>query len=187
LPTHVASIPADNVCSDSLTFNAWNTFLDAYPNDINSQQQFHVYPPKEWSYEPTQLPSICNRLSKLNTSLVTLLCIRDFSLTFDDLKELINIPTLGALILEQSRPHGVSELHARHFLNWGRAVRERNALQKLRLLIMCDFGIGRKAILEGVASFPALTLVGLQNSKTWSMSDAPQHAYGDWHFMNETG
>lgn len=128
-----------------------------------------------------------NRLAKLDTSLVTLLCIRDFSLTFDDFKELINIPTLGALILEQSRPHGISELHARHFTNWGRAVRERNAFQNLRMLVMCDFGIGRKVILEGVINFPRLALIGLQNSKSWNMSNTPQHTYGDWQFLTQGG
>ncbi|KAF2827263.1 hypothetical protein CC86DRAFT_393468 [Ophiobolus disseminans] len=173
--------------TDSLTFNGWNVFVDAYPAEINPQQQFHVYPSKTDSYEPTQLPSIVNRLAKLDVGLVSFLCIRDFCLTFDDFKELINIPTLGALVLEQSRRHGLSEFHSRRFHDWGRAVQERNALQKLSLLVMCDFGIGRKAILEGVASFPALTLVGLQNSKTWSMSDAPQHTYGDWELLTESG
>jgi hypothetical protein len=108
-------------------------------------------------------------------------------LTFDDFKELLKIPTLGAAILEQSRPNGVSELHARHFLNWGRAVREKNALQKRRVLILCDFGIAKKAILEGLSSFSTLALVGFQNSKTWSMSDAPQHMYGDWHPLTPVG
>jgi hypothetical protein len=172
---------------EALTFNAWSIFADAYPAEIKAQQQFHVYPPNDGSPEPTLLSSIVNRLAGLNTSFMTLLCIRDFSLHFDDFKELIEIPTLGALILEQSRRNGVSELHTRHFSDWCRAVREKNALRYLRLLVMCDFGISRKAVLEGVSSFPALALVGLHNSKTWSMSDAGAHGYGDWQMLSETG
>lgn len=118
---------------------------------------------------------------------MTLLCIRDFSLHFEDFKELIKVPTLGALILEQSRRHGMSEMHTRHFSDWCRAAREKKALQQLRLLVMCDFGINRKAVLEGVSSFPALALVGLHNSKTWSMSDASQTACGDWQMLSVAG
>jgi hypothetical protein len=173
----------DNASSEALTFNAWNIFLDAYPDEINQYQDFHIYQPIQWSHEPTQLPSIINRLSKLDTGVLTLLCIRDFSLTFDHLKALINIPALAATILEQARPGGRSEIDARHFQDFCRAVKERNALRKLRLLLMCDFGIGRKAILEGVSSFPSLSLIGLQNSKVGSMSDTFQHSYGNWKFM----
>lgn len=161
--------------------------MDAYPAEINVQQQFHVYPTKGRSSEPTLLPSIVSRLAKLDTSVVTLLCIRDFSLQFDDFKELINIPSLGALILEQSRRNGISEMHTRHFSDWCRAAREKQALQHLRVLVMCDFGINRRAVLEGVFSFPALALVGLHNSKTWSMSDAPQDACGDWQMLSVSG
>lgn len=177
---------ANDTRSEALTFNSWNNFLDAYPTEIKPQQEFHIYPAKR-SFDATLLPSISVRLARLDLGLTTVLCIRDYSLTFEDLKQLINIPTLGTLILEQSRPRGVSELHAREFSNWGRAVRERNALQKLRALIMCDFGIGRGAILEAVAGFPTLTLLGLQNSKSWTMSDSPHIAPGDWQFLTETG
>jgi hypothetical protein len=173
----------DDQISDALTFNAWNIFLDAYPDEINRHQEFHVYQPDQWSHDPTQLPSIIHRLSKLDTGLVTLLCIRDFSLTFDHLKALINIPALAATILEQARPGGKSEVTARHFQDFCRAVKERNALRKLRLLIMCDFGIGRKAVLEGVSSFPHLGLVGLQNSKVGTMSDTSQQTYKSWLLM----
>jgi hypothetical protein len=95
----------------------------------------------------------------------------------------MNIPALAGMVLEQARPGGKSEINARHFKDFGRAVREKDALRKLRLLIMCDFGVGRQAILEGVSSCRSLQLIGLQNSKTGSMADVPQHTYGDWQFM----
>jgi hypothetical protein len=163
-----------------LTYNAWNTLYDAYPDEIQRQQQFHIYQQDDRSYEPTQLVSITSRLAKLDTSFVTLLCVRDFSLTFDHLKALIDMPTLGALILEQARPAGISELTARHFTDFARAVRERDAFQKLRLLIMCDFAIGYKTIFEGVAGWPGLQLVGLQDSESTIVCGIPYEAKTCW-------
>jgi hypothetical protein len=167
-----------------LTYNSWNLFSDAYPDETNRQQQFHVYESHEWSYEPRQLSSIINRLAKLDTSFVTLLFVRDFSLTFDHLKALLDIRTLTAVVLEQARPGGVSEITTRHFLDFGRAAREKKALQELRLLVMCDFGIGRKTVLEAVSGFPCLHLIGLQNSKTSTTTDMPQHTYSGWNSLS---
>jgi hypothetical protein len=172
--------------SEALTFNAWNIFYDAYPDRISPQQHFHVHEPNEWSYEPRQLFSITNRLAKLDTSLVTLLCVRDFSLTFEHLKTLIKLPTLGALILEQARPGGISEITARQFTDFARAVREKDAFQKLRLLIMCDFGVGRNTVLEGIASWPALHLIGLQNSKSTDVGDSFPVNHVHWKQMDQT-
>jgi hypothetical protein len=165
-----------------LTYNAWNIFYDAYPDKIRRQQQFHVYQEGQRSHEPTQLFSITNRLAKLDASLVTLLCIRDFSLNFDHLKALIEIPTLGALTLEQKRPGGISKVTTRHFTDFARAVREKNALQKLELFIMCDFDIGFKTILEGVTGWPALQMVGLQVSETIVTGDM-SHADTCWQLL----
>jgi hypothetical protein len=176
---------ADGTCREALTYNAWNIFYDAYPDQIDRQQHFYVYEANEWSYEPRQLLSISNRLAKLETSLLTLLCVRDFSLTFDHLKALIKIPTLGALILEQARPSGISEITARQFTEFARAVREKEAFQKLKLLIMCDFGIGRKAVLDGAASWPALDLIGLQNSKATDTGDLFPATYDYWQRMDQ--
>ncbi|KAH7094930.1 hypothetical protein FB567DRAFT_16028 [Paraphoma chrysanthemicola] len=173
--------------TDALTYNAWNVFYDAFPDELNPQHEFHVYQQDERSTVPTQLPSITGRLTRLDTNLITFLCIRDFSLTFDHLKTLISIRTLAGLVLEQSRRGGTSDLSARNFTDWCRAVKERDALRQLRLLIMCDFGIGRKTVLPSVTDFPSLRLVGLQNSKTWIMSDEPPREYGAWQLMTPSG
>jgi hypothetical protein len=166
-------------CSQSLTFEAWNIFLDAYPEEINAQQEFNIYQGGE-AKEPIQLFSITSRLAKLNTSLVTMLCVRNFSLTFDHLKALISIPTLAALSLEHSPGVRDTEITARHFLDFSRAVKEKGALQKLRLMVLRDFGLSKKDIVRGIASFPALQLVGLQNPRTDSMDHTQQHASDEW-------
>jgi hypothetical protein len=100
---------------------------------------------------------------------------------------LINISTLGALVLEQARPGGKSEVTARHFIDFVRAVRERHAFQKLRLLIMCDFGIGRRSILDGVTDWPALQMIGLQNSKSTISGDIHLEDTTCWKQLEQQG
>jgi hypothetical protein len=177
-----ASSQLTMACSEALTYNAWSIFATAYPAAINPYQEFHIYS-SDASYEPTQLFSITSRLSKLPLTFISFLCIRDFDLTFDHLMALINIPSLAALVLEQARPGGRSGITARHFLDFGRAVREKRTFTKLRLLMLCDFGLGRKTVLQGIARFPALTLVGLQNSKTGSMGDGGEDVTGEWRYI----
>lgn len=153
---------------------------------MNRHQEFHIYHSEHGSYEPTQLFSIAGRLAKLDSSFITFLCVRDFHLTFDHLKALIGIPTLAALVLEQARPGGESGVNARDILNFGRAVRERRVLQQLRLIMLCDFGIGRKAVLDSVSGFPSLRLVGLQNSKIGVSAGMSKDIVEGWKFMTET-
>ncbi|OAK95068.1 hypothetical protein IQ06DRAFT_232421 [Phaeosphaeriaceae sp. SRC1lsM3a] len=172
--------------AEALTYNAWNIFADAYPNEVDRQQEFHIFQSEQWSYEPTQLLSIIGRLGKLDSSFITLLCVRDFHLTFEHLTALIGIPTLAALVLEQARPSGEVGISARDFLNFGRAVRERKAFLQLRLIVLCDFGIGRKAVLDGVSGFPSLQLVGLQNSKIGVSAGMTQDIVEGWRFMTDS-
>ncbi|KAH8727092.1 hypothetical protein GQ44DRAFT_612021 [Phaeosphaeriaceae sp. PMI808] len=163
---HYASLIYKQVINnDTLSFNVWNIFLDAFPDKMESQE-FHVYQSGNWSFEPTELPSIVKRLSKLNTSFLTLLCIRDFILTLDHLVSLLDIPTLAAVLLEQAPPGGKSPIEDIHFKSWVSAAHKKSALQKLKLLVLCDFGIERKSVLERVSVFPSLSLLGFQNSKT---------------------
>ncbi|KAF1920617.1 hypothetical protein BDU57DRAFT_534381 [Ampelomyces quisqualis] len=170
--------------NEAWTYNAWNIFSDAYPNELNPKQQFHIYP--RGSYEPRELFSITNRLSKLDASFVTFLSVRNFSLTFDHLKALLNIPTLATLILEQARPNGTSEISTRNFIDFGRAAREKKALRYLRVLILSDFGINQKAVCETLAGFPALQLVGLLNTKVRDLVGLPQSAHLPWTTVTES-
>ncbi|KAH5249073.1 hypothetical protein HBI70_213560 [Parastagonospora nodorum] len=151
--------------TEALTYNSWAIFQAAYPADINPHQHFHI-PPSTHTYAPTLLPSLTSRLSTLSHPLITHLCIRNFALKFTDLTSLLCIPTLGALVLEQARPGGQSEITSRHFLDFARAAREKGTLQRLRVLVVCDFGLGKGVVLRGMSGFPALRLVGVVNSKT---------------------
>jgi hypothetical protein len=162
-----------------LTYNAWNIFSDAYPDELNPHQRFHIYPTRG-SYEPSELFSITNRLSKLDTTFVTFLSVRDFSLNFDHLKTILNISTLATLVLEQARPNGTSEISTRNFLDWARARQEKNALKSLRVFILSDFGIDRRSVCEGLAGFPVLQLVGIQNPRVRSFIGIPQSTHPPW-------
>jgi uncharacterized protein YjiS (DUF1127 family) len=162
-----------------LTYNAWNIFSDAYLDELNQHQQFHIYPSRG-SYEPRELFSITNRLSKLDTSFVTFLRVRDLSLSFDHLKAILNVSTLATLILEQARPNGTSEISTRNFLDFGRARREKNALQRLRVIILSDLGINRRTVCETLAGFPVLQLVGILNTRVRNMMGIPQSTHPPW-------
>ncbi|KAH7393904.1 hypothetical protein DE146DRAFT_757385 [Phaeosphaeria sp. MPI-PUGE-AT-0046c] len=172
--------------AEAWSYNSWNIFYDAFPNEISRQQEFHIYQSEQWSYEPVQLLSMADRVAKLDPSFITLLCVRDFHLTFEHLKALIGIRTLAALVLEQARPGGEYGVNARDFLNFGRAVRERKAFQQLRLLVLCDFGLGRKAVLDGVSGVPSLRLVGLQNSKLGVSTSMARDIAEGWKFMTDS-
>lgn len=113
-------------------------------------------------------------------SFVTFLTVRDFSLSFDHLKTLLNVPTLATLVLEQARPNGTSEITTRNFLDWGRARQEKDALKSLRVLILTDFGINRRSVCETLAGFPILQLVGILNTRVRDMVGIPQSTHLPW-------
>lgn len=177
---------AHSLNSESWNYNTWNIFSDAFPDEVDRHQEFQIHYSDFGSYEPTQLFSIAGRLARLDSNFITFLCVRDFHLTFDHLKALIGIRSLAALVLEQARPSGESGIKARDMLNFGRAVRERQALQQLRLIVLCDFGIGRKAVLNSVAGFLSLRLVGLQNSKIGVSAGMAEDLVEGWKFLTET-
>jgi len=155
-------------CREALTYTSYTLFQSAYPQAINPHQHFHI-PPSTHTYAPTLLPSIVSRLANLAHPLITHLCIRSFALTFTDLLSLLSISTLGALVLEQARPGGVSDITSRHIVDFARAAREKNALRHLRVLVLCDFGLAADEVLRALSSFRALRLVGVVNSKTGAM------------------
>jgi hypothetical protein len=166
---------ADTFYSESLTFNDWNTFVEAFPKEINLHHQFNVQKEAERSFEPTQLSSIVGRMAKLDTSLVTFLCIGGYDLTFDHLMTLINIPMLGGLVLGRLN----SEVNPRHIGLWTRTACERGTLQKLKLLVINARNMGRAQILPGLLGLPSLCLAGLLTGL-----QRPEPSWGGWKVMS---
>jgi hypothetical protein len=127
-----------------------------------------------------------NRLAKLDVSMLTFLCVRNFVLNIDHIIALNKINSLGVLILEKplvSRGVADNTMSAKDVLNWGRSVRESGAFQMLKVLVFGDFGPERSAVLKAASDFPALTLVGVLDN--WARyKDQPDHvmngSYGGW-------
>ncbi|KAF1843753.1 uncharacterized protein K460DRAFT_288132 [Cucurbitaria berberidis CBS 394.84] len=164
--------------TDNLTFSAWSIFQKAFPKQIDHYHQFHVSEREAWSLIPTQLPSMVDRLAKLDTGMLTFLCIRNFSLTVDHLIALTKIHTLAGLVLEHKNSPMDRYMPAINISHWARAVCENRAFRKLRLLVVGNFGLGRNAVLQGVSSFSALTLVGVHQAG--EAGGKPLDSYGDW-------
>lgn len=166
---------------DNLTFSAWSIFQKAFPDQIARHHQFHVSEREAWSLVPAQLPSIVGRLAKLDTNMMTFLCIRNFSLTVDHLIALNKIHTLAGLVLEHRHSPVERNVPALNVNLWGRAVSESRAFKKLRLLVVGNFG-RRDAILKGISSFSALCLVGVH--EPGETGGRPHGSYGDWQTIH---
>ena len=122
-----------------------------------------------------------DRLAKLDTNMMTFLCIRNFSLTVDHLIALTKIHTLAGLVLEHR--HSATERHmpALDVDLWARAVYETRAFRNLRLLVVGNFG-RRDDVLQGVSGFSALALLAVhQTGETGGRThDCP----GDWQTVS---
>ena len=106
-----------------------------------------------------------DRLAKLDMNLLTILCIRQFTVTIDQLLALTKIRTLTALNLEQvGLDSDLDGPTAKTIRDWGRAACEQRAFEKLKLLVLGNFHLGTDAIIQGVSSFPALCLLGIYDS-----------------------
>lgn len=147
--------------SDTLTFNTWSLFQAAFPNDIDrhARFRFHEVGIHPSSFGSRQLPSIVDRLSKLDVSMLTFLSIRCFDLISEDLAALTKIKTLAVLALEVER---VADTSVDPIRDWGRSVLESGAFQKLRVLVFSSYrGIQRDSFLKHMSSFKNLSLIGI--------------------------
>ena len=105
--------------------------MQAFPEHIDHSQQFYVYEndlspsPRYW--EPsllTQLPSVVNRLSKIDTSVIRFLFIQRSPLVFDNLMLLTKLDSMATLVLEDGNAldcdlddaAGCIQRHSRHHL-----------------------------------------------------------------------
>jgi hypothetical protein len=129
---------------------------------------------------PVQLPSMVDRMGKLDASMLTFLCLRNFTLNIEHLIALNRINTLATLALECG--NGDGETFPTTIRDWGRSVSESGAFQKLKVLIIRTFGVSQAVILDGVSRFPALTIVGVTPT-SMTMHESPEglrHSFTDW-------
>ncbi|KAF2630110.1 hypothetical protein BU25DRAFT_265741 [Macroventuria anomochaeta] len=166
--------------TDTLTFEAWTLLQQAYPNQPELNHHFRVG--KLDSI--TSWPSIVNSLSSIN-SVLTQFCAYGLELNLSQLLSLTEIPTLAALIHAHPAQRNFNPLRGSGVRDWCRAVREKKAFQKLKLLYMSSIpqdGPLNSAVLENLSSFPSLALVGIERRSPFD----PSTTYGQWERPGST-
>ena len=99
---------------------------------------------QERDFESTQYTSVVDRLSRLDVSLLTFLCVRIRSLSIDHLVALTKIQTLAVLVVENgtsAHQHTMDRPLAETLRDWGRSVGESDTLKKLRVLVLSGYDI----------------------------------------------
>ncbi|KAF2130115.1 hypothetical protein P153DRAFT_385349 [Dothidotthia symphoricarpi CBS 119687] len=171
--------------TESLTFNTWNIFHEAFPKEVELNHHFTL---TELGDGPrNQLPSIFNRLAKLDTSMLTFICIQNYDMRLEHLVTLTKVDTLSSLILQAKQFRtacqftGVASIEAvKDLRDWARVVRENGAFQKLRMLVYNSFGIEIPTVLQSVSEFPSLCLVGITDH--WMAEQRESHL--DWRWID---
>jgi hypothetical protein len=149
------------VCSDTLTFRTWCLFQKAFPRDIDRHSAYRV----QNRESECSLPSIVDRLAKLDSSMLTFLCIQTSDMNIDQIIALARINTLAVLALELGRNSLAlwnGERSIQTIRDWGRSVGESGSFKELRVLVLsgCNL-LPRRSVLRNISSFPSLNLVGI--------------------------
>ncbi|KAF2869164.1 hypothetical protein BDV95DRAFT_578502 [Massariosphaeria phaeospora] len=151
--------------TDTFTLTAWSIFRTAFPKEIDLDYQFRI--PQKRSTAPRELGSIASRLSNLSFDCLSFLCIQNLSLKSGHLMALLKIPNLAVLALEQDHAYTYSKydggINDKFMRDWGRAVYEKGAFTKLRVLILRHFSVGMEFTFKGITVFPALYLVNMDS------------------------
>jgi hypothetical protein len=130
------------------------------------------------------LPSVIDRLAKLDVRTLTFLSIRISDITIDQLIALNKIETLAVLALEVGRSPHNETMSIQMIRDWGRSVGESGALKNLRVLVIDNYmNLQRSLVLKSIAFFPGLKLVGIYSlhppeaedcGEDWSLHSAPE-------------
>ncbi|KAI4697772.1 uncharacterized protein J4E84_000905 [Alternaria hordeiaustralica] len=145
--------------NDTLSFRTWSLFQKAFPEDIDRHSRFRVQ-----DNPGGLLPSVVDRLAKLDARTLTFLCIRVSDITIDQLVALNKIETLAVLTLEVGRSRQNAVLSLQMMRDWGRSVGESGAMRSLRVLVINNYiRLPKKPLLEFISSFPGLKLVGIHS------------------------
>ncbi|KAI8939665.1 hypothetical protein NX059_003423 [Plenodomus lindquistii] len=155
--------------ADTLSYNAWNIFQRAFPDHIDRHHAFRYHDADTttfWSKPnpstPIQLPSIVDRFSKLDSSTLSFLCIQNLHFNVDHLFSLLKISNLAVLILDPELRGNSLNLTSKNISDWGRAARETDAFQKLKVLVLLGMASNMTLTLDQTMKFPSLVLFGTQ-------------------------
>jgi hypothetical protein len=133
-------------------------------------------------------PSITKSLGTLDTSVLTHFCANGLTLDIVKLISLTEIPTLTALIHTNSSQRLLQPLRGNAIRDWCRAVREKDAFPKLKVLYMSsisDEGPNDHVVLDHLSSFPSLALVGIERGSL-CQSIIRSETRGQWQRLSPT-
>lgn len=176
---------------DALSFEAWRLFQEAFPdqpgqycgnlipyydkcpaadNSVELRHHFRL----EMHDVITCWSFLVKNLSTLDTNVLTHFCANGLTLDLAKLISLTAIPTLTALIHVNSSQRQTHPLTGIAIRDWCRAVAEKNAFPKLKLLYLgsiLDNWPPDSSLLGHLSSFPALALVGVERATSPPMID----------------
>jgi hypothetical protein len=161
-----------------MTFRTWSLFRKAFPEDVDRHSTFHVYDRESEGL----LPSVVDRLVKLDGDMLTFLCIRTVDMTIDQLVSLNTINTLAVLAIEIGSNDRLGKyretLTVQRLRDWGRSVGESGAFKKLRVLLVdsCN-SLPTRLVLACISSFPSLNIVGISGQPDPSEEEP---YWGNW-------
>jgi hypothetical protein len=108
------------------------------------------------------LPSVIDRLAKLDVRTLTFLSIQISDITIDQLVALNKIETLAVLALEVGTGPWNKTMSLQMIRDWGRSVGESGALKNLRVLVIDNYvNLQIRLVLKFITFFPGLKLVGI--------------------------
>jgi hypothetical protein len=142
--------------NQTLTPNAWSLFQQAFPSE---EQLDHTYPiriPALHAQSTSELPSIQQWLQLLPFSHLSLLNIQSLCLRLSDLITLTDLPNLGVLLIRCAYGESPQDLDDKAMRDWSRAVQEKGAFTKLRMVGLHYHPASLQATLKGLTRFPAL-------------------------------
>ncbi|KAF1973449.1 hypothetical protein BU23DRAFT_430781, partial [Bimuria novae-zelandiae CBS 107.79] len=144
--------------NQNLTANAWSLFQQAFPGEQELNHHHLIRIPARHGQAAAELPSIQQWLSQLPFSHLSMLNLQGLCLRISDLMVLTNLPNLGVLLLRH--PHGnfPQDLDDKSMRDWSRAVQEKSAFTRLRMVGIHHFSLSFEAVLKCLASYPALRL-----------------------------
>lgn len=120
--------------------------------------------------------------------MLTHFCANGINLNLSQLISLTDIPTLSALIHISPSQRQTDPIRGNSIRDWCRAVREKKAFQKLKLLYLSSIpqdGPMDSVVLDHLSSFPALALVGIERtSPRPRISHSEKH--GQWQRSSPT-
>lgn len=157
---------------DTLSFRTWSLFQKAFPEDIGRHSSFRVQ-----DSSGGFLPSVVERLAKLDAHTLNFLYICISDITIDQLVALNKIETLAVLALEVGRSQRNAAISLQMLRDWGRSVGESGAMKSLRVLVINNYiRLPKRPVLDFISSFPSLKLVGIHSPQLPEAADCGE----DW-------